>query len=122
MSESEQPIPNGRESLSPAPTSAVIPPEIESTLSRLSAYRAVKGVMILSRTSTSTDNGLGGGIVQCTGSIFEGEGGQRYARLVEGLVSSATRGVGECDEGVSPLIPIVFGQCEKVLMDRMNCG
>jgi len=113
MSESEQPIPNGRESLSPAPTSAVIPPEIESTLSRLSAYRAVKGVMILSRTSTSTDNGLGGGIVQCTGSIFEGEGGQRYAKLVEGLVSGATRGVGECDEGVSPLLSLVWADGRK---------
>jgi dynein light chain roadblock-type len=116
MSESEQPLPNGRESLSPAPTSAAIPPEIESTLSRLSAYRAVKGVMILSRTSTSADVGPGGGIVQCTGSIFEGEGGQRYARLVEGLVSGATRGVGECDEGVSHLTPIVSGQYEQALI------
>jgi dynein light chain roadblock-type len=64
--------------------------------------------MILSRTpveqtqtgSTANTNG-GGGIVQCTGNIFEGEGGQKYARLVEGLVSSAARGVGECDAGVS---------------------
>jgi dynein light chain roadblock-type len=72
--------------------------------------------MILSRTSTSTDVGPGGGIVQCTGSIFEGEGGQRYAKLVEGLVSGATRGVGECDEGVSHLTPIVSGQCEQALI------
>jgi len=112
MSEGESStLPNGRESLSPAPTSAIIPPEIESTLSRLSAYRAVKGVMILSRSpivssSTSTPES-GGGIVQCTGSIFEGEGGQRYARLVEGLVSGATKGVGECDEGVS--LPVTIG-------------
>lgn len=107
MSEIETSIPNGRESLSPAPTSAVIPPEIESTLSRLSGYRAVKGVMILSRTSSTTTiptDGTGGGIVQCTGSIFDGEGGQRYAKLVEGLVGCATRGVGECDEAVSPLL------------------
>ena len=41
--------------------------------------------------------------MQCTGSIFEGEGGQRYAKLVEGLVGGAARGVGECDEGVSHL-------------------
>jgi dynein light chain roadblock-type len=101
-------LPNGRESLSPAPLSATIPPEIEGTLARLSAYRSVRGVMILSRTpvdqtqtgSTTNTNG-GGGIVQCTGNIFEGEGGQKYARLVEGLVSSAARGVGECDAGVS---------------------
>ena len=117
MSESEAPQPNGRESLSPAPTSAVIPPEIESTLSRLSAYRAVKGVMILSHTST--DVGPGGGIVQCTGSIFEGEGGQRYAKLVEGLVAGAARGVGECDEGVSHLTTIASGRCTE-LMDRTN--
>jgi hypothetical protein len=60
--------------------------------------------MILSRTPTSTSTDVGGtsgGIVQCTGSTFDGEGGQRYARLVEGLVSGATRGVAECDEGVS---------------------
>jgi dynein light chain roadblock-type len=59
--------------------------------------------MILSRTpTTSADTGgSSGGIVQCTGSIFDGEGGQRYAKLVEGLVSGATRGVAECDEGVS---------------------
>ena len=119
MSESEAPQPNGRESLSPAPTSAVIPPEIESTLSRLSAYRAVKGVMILSRTSTDVDVGPGGGIVQCTGSIFEGEGGQRYAKLVEGLVAGAARGVGECDEGVSPLRPTASRQWRE-LMDRTN--
>jgi dynein light chain roadblock-type len=110
MSEGESstsaPLANGRESLSPAPTSAVVPPEIESTLSRLSAYRAVKGVMILSRSPVvSTESGGAGGIVQCTGSIFEGEGGGRYARLVEGLVSGATKGVGECDEGVSLLSP-----------------
>lgn len=102
-------LPNGRESISPAPTSAIIPPEIESTLSRLSAYRAVKGVMILSRSPiTSTSELGGGGIVQCTGSIFEGEGGQKYARLVEGLVSGATKGVAECDEGVSPLELFVY--------------
>jgi hypothetical protein len=61
--------------------------------------------MILSRqTSTSTTETAtmtNGGIVQCTGSIFEGESGQKYARLVEGLVGGAARGVGECDEGVS---------------------
>jgi hypothetical protein len=61
--------------------------------------------MILSRQTstlaTETATVANGGIVQCTGSIFEGESGQKYARLVEGLVGGAARGVGECDEGVS---------------------
>jgi len=57
--------------------------------------------------------------VQCTGSIFEGEGGQRYAKLVEGLVAGAARGVGECDEGVSHLTAIDSGRCIE-LMDRTN--
>ena len=69
--------------------------------------------MILSRTPITSIStipsdlaGASGGIVQCTGSIFEGEGGQRYAKLVEGLVSGATRGVADCDEGVSHLLPL----------------
>jgi dynein light chain roadblock-type len=102
---------NGPEPSPPPSIAATVPPEIESTLSRLSAYRSVRGVMILSRTLEQVTAGPGpsgsggGGIVQCTGNIFEGEGGQKYARLVEGLVSSAARGVGECDVGVglSPL-------------------
>jgi dynein light chain roadblock-type len=105
--------PNGlSDSTSVPPAAAPIPPEIESTLSRLSAYRSVKGVMILSRTpspsaaigqgSSSTGAGTGlGGIVQCTGSIFEEESGQRYATMVEALVAAAAKGVGECDQGVS---------------------
>lgn len=77
--------------------------------------------MILSRTPiTSIPTipsdlaGTSGGIVQCTGSIFEGEGGQRYAKLVEGLVSGATRGVAECDEGVSHLLPLLYTISRRV--------
>ena len=111
--------PNGLSDSTSMPPSAsiAVPPEIESTLSRLSAYRSVRGVMILSRapppTSSSTTGsssagaagsttaqGLGG-IVQCTGSIFEEESGQRYATMVEGLVAVAAKGVGERDQGVS---------------------
>lgn len=106
----------------PPSTSVVVPPEIESTLSRLSAYRSVKGVMILSRApapspssttgsapgSGTTASGLGG-IIQCTGAIFEDESGQRYATMVEGLVAAAAKGVGECDQGVSsPLMSTAF--------------
>ncbi|WVQ81076.1 hypothetical protein IAT38_003198 [Cryptococcus sp. DSM 104549] len=96
------------------PTPAPAPPEIESTLARLSAYRNVRGVMILTRTHVVGPNGapngaaLGaeagsssgdGGIVQSTGTVFEGESGRRYASAVEGIVLSVGRAVGECDEG-----------------------
>lgn len=75
-----------------------IPPEIQATLARLSAYRNVRGVMIISR---STVSGTSGGVVQSTGSIFEGDGGKKYARVVEGLAASVGTAVGEVDEGVS---------------------
>ena len=81
------------------------PPEIESTLARLSAYRNVRGVMILSRSTGDTD--VTGGIIQHTGSIFEGEKGRTYARVVEGLVKSVSSAVTEVDEGVcsGPFLP-----------------
>ena len=88
-------------------------PEIESTLSRLSAYRNVRGVMILSRPYTPSAPSSGtanaqpspvGGIVQSTGSVFEGESGKMYARAVEGVVLSVSRAVSEVDEGVSPAV------------------
>lgn len=102
-------------STSTLPTSIPPPPEIEATLSRLSAYRNVKGVMILSRSVLSTthltENGSSGastsssagrgGIVQSTGSVFEGEGGKKYAQAVEDVVARVSKAVGEVDEGVS---------------------
>ena len=75
-----------------------VPPEIEATLSRLSAYRNVRGVMILSRSSST---GSSGGLLQSTGSVFEGEDGKRYATVVEKLVATVGSAVGEVDEGVS---------------------
>lgn len=81
--------------------SVQLPPEIEATLSRLSSYRSVRGVMILSRTAGAGAGGGLGGIVQCTGSIFEEESGKKYATMVEGLVEAAAKGVAECDQGVS---------------------
>ncbi|WVF65433.1 hypothetical protein IAT40_000160 [Kwoniella sp. CBS 6097] len=103
----------------PAPALAAPPPEIESTLSRLSAYRNVRGVMVLSRasspsTSQPQTNGSnhpsssasisagaagGGGIIQTTGSVFEGDGGRKYAKAVEGIVSSVSKAIGDCEEG-----------------------
>ncbi|WWD21380.1 hypothetical protein CI109_105865 [Kwoniella shandongensis] len=104
--------------LSPAPS--VPPPEIDATLSRLSGYRNVRGVMILTRpppsplptsssssssnttappTTASTGGGVNGGIVQSTGTVFEGESGRKYAKAVESVVLSVTKAVGDCDEG-----------------------
>jgi hypothetical protein len=79
------------------------PPEIESTLARLSAYRNVRGVMIISRSSDIS--GAAGGVIQHTGSVFEGESGRKYARVVEGLVRSVSTAVTEVDEGVCALPP-----------------
>lgn len=84
--------PNGASS---PPTLAPPPPEIEATLQRLSAYRNVRGVMILAR-------GAGGsGIVQSTGAVFEGESGRRYAGALENVVTATAAAVGAVDEGVS---------------------
>jgi dynein light chain roadblock-type len=77
---------------------AQLPPEIESTLARLSAYRNVRGVMILTRGSAAA--GIAAGVVQSNGSVFEGESGKKYARVVEGLVASVEGAVAEVDEGV----------------------
>ena len=74
-----------------------IPSEVKATLSRLSAYRNVRGVMILSRRPVT---GGQRGIVQSSGAVFEGEGGRRYAQALEGVVDGVARAVGECDEGV----------------------
>lgn len=87
------------------------PPEIEATLSRLSAYRHVKGVMILSRSTPSPASanegpnpqfaGGQGGIVQSTGAAFEGESGRRYAHVVEEIVGQVAKAVEDVDAGVS---------------------
>ena len=89
----------------------VTPPEIEATLSRLAAYRNVRGVMILSRShpaaaSSSASAGQAAstlvpdGIVQSTGAVFEGESGKTYAAALHSVVEGVTRAVGECDPGV----------------------
>jgi len=89
---------------------APVPTEIEATLSRLSAYRNVRGAMILSRRSGEAggEDNRKGGIIQSIGAIFEGEGGRRYAKALEGVVASVGGAVGECDEGVS-------GEARKLL-------
>lgn len=95
MSESSFSVPNGHaEQLEHSQP----PSEIESTLARLSAYRNVRGVMIISRSSGLS--GPSGGVVQHNGSVFEGDSGKKYARVVEGLVRSVSAAVTEVDEGV----------------------
>lgn len=72
------------------PTSG--PDEVESTISRLSNYRNVHGVMILSRQ---------GGVIRTEGTAFEGDQGRVYARAVKGIVEGVRTGIVEVDEGVS---------------------
>ncbi|ODN83681.1 hypothetical protein L202_01777 [Cryptococcus amylolentus CBS 6039] len=81
---------------------------IESTLSQLSQYRNVRGVMVVARPSHPAKSGAEsrvregereGGIVQISGQAFEGEGGERYARVVERMVAGLEVAVDECEEG-----------------------
>ena len=59
--------------------------------------------MIISRGVLVGDSqdGLGTGIIQSTGAVFEGEDGSRYANALESVVAGVTRAVDECDQGVS---------------------
>lgn len=66
--------------------------EVESTISRLSNYRNVHGVMILSRQ---------GGLIRTEGTAFEGEPGKVYAKAVKGIVEGVRSGIAEVDEAVS---------------------
>lgn len=86
------------------------PPEIDVTFQRLSAYRNVRGVMVLARSAWSTATPAAGavsaasgtsGIVQSSGTVFEGESGRRYAGALEAVVNATAGAVAACDEGVS---------------------
>lgn len=70
-----------------------VPLEVQQTLTRLSAYKNVRGILITARAS--------GGIVQQSGTAFEGEKGKEYGRVVAGMVAAVSMGVGQLDEGVS---------------------
>jgi hypothetical protein len=65
---------------------------LEDTISRLSNYRNVHGVMILSRQ---------GGLIRTEGEAFEGDQGRTYAKAVKGIVEGVRAGVVEVDETVS---------------------
>ncbi|KAJ9113557.1 hypothetical protein QFC20_001908 [Naganishia adeliensis] len=80
MSSSSQPPP-------PPPSGT---DSLEDTISRLSNYRNVHGVMILSRQ---------GGLIRTEGEAFGGEQGRVYAKAVKGIVEGVRAGVVEVDEG-----------------------
>lgn len=65
---------------------------LEDTISRLSNYRNVHGVMILSRQ---------GGLIRTEGEAFGGEQGRVYAKAVKGIVEGVRARVVEVDERVS---------------------
>ena len=109
------PQPNGHAPSPDMDSGTDTPPEIEATLARLSAYRKVRGVMILSRapiasSSSSTrlsdaaagpsDNLRVSGILRRSGTVFDGEGGEKYARAVEDIVLSIGKAVASCEPGV----------------------
>lgn len=111
------------------------PPEIEATLARLSAYRNVRGVMILARSASSSagpSGPVGGesgdgpaegatspstspsGIIQSTGAVFEGESGRRYAGALEAVVTATAGAVAAVDEGVSLVLWMNGGEVGEV--------
>jgi dynein light chain roadblock-type len=126
--EVDPPVANGhtsRDATSNEIQQAPPPPHIEATLAQISSYRNVRGVMILSRTQVQSAavseqaGGHIGGVVHSTGSVFDGEGGRRYARTVETLVGNVSRAVGDCEEGVSKSIAH-WGAIPLCLDDRLT--
>ncbi|ODN90805.1 hypothetical protein L198_06122 [Cryptococcus wingfieldii CBS 7118] len=93
----------------PSPKTEKETASIVSTLSQLSQYRNVRGVMVIARPShlykqhgvesRVREGERDGGIVQISGQAFEGEGGERYARVVERMVAGIEVAVDECEEG-----------------------
>jgi len=71
--------------------SSVAPsPELDALLNRLTSHRAVRGVLILSR-----DNA----IIRHSGTMFEGEEGKKYAKVVGRVVRVVREGLNEVTEG-----------------------
>ncbi|KAL4073606.1 hypothetical protein J3A83DRAFT_2576398 [Scleroderma citrinum] len=77
---------------------STMPPELEQTLSMLSAHRSVLGYMLLSRGEQVS-------IIRHSGVVFEGEQGKRYAAVIRRIVESVQAGLeevsGEENEGDS---------------------
>lgn len=100
---------NATTSTATSTVDVVVPAEVENTLNRLSAYRHVRGVMILARSQASTPASSNndpnipatGGIIQFTGNVFEGDSGKKYAHALEGVVGTVAQAITDCEEGVS---------------------
>lgn len=63
-----------------------VPPEVESTLTRIMSARNVRGVMVLSKD---------GAMIRHTGPAFEGETGRNYAIAVKRIVDACRVGLEE---------------------------
>jgi len=83
----------GSSSGSAAPTIATpVPPEVESSLTRIMSTRNVRGVMVLSKD---------GAMIRHTGSAFEGEAGRNYAVAVKRIVDACRVGLEEAHGGTN---------------------
>ncbi|TFK34007.1 hypothetical protein BDQ12DRAFT_614152 [Crucibulum laeve] len=67
-------------------------PELEQTLSMLSAHRSVLGYLLITR-------GLHPSIIRHSGVVFEGEHGRKYAAVVGRIVESVQGGLEELNPG-----------------------
>ncbi|KAF9226029.1 hypothetical protein BS17DRAFT_794368 [Gyrodon lividus] len=65
-----------------------MPPELEQTLTMLSAHRSVLGYLLLSRGDQVS-------IIRHSGVVFEGEQGRKYAGVIGRIVESVQGGLEE---------------------------
>jgi hypothetical protein len=101
------------DSSEPGASATPVPPEVESTLSRISSHRNVRGVMVLSRD---------GPVIRYSGAIFDGDHGRRYAGAVKKIVDTCKTGLDEVAEGgvcISPPVCIETRTYADVLTPRM---
>ncbi|TDL21989.1 hypothetical protein BD410DRAFT_789069 [Rickenella mellea] len=82
------PISPLKPSTSTASSSIPTPPELEQTLSMLSAHRTVLGYLLLSRTTPVS-------IIRHSGVVFDGESGRKYAGAIGRIVESVRQGLEE---------------------------
>ncbi|KAH7912771.1 hypothetical protein BJ138DRAFT_1147619 [Hygrophoropsis aurantiaca] len=72
------------------PSAQAMPPELEQTLSMLSAHRSVLGYLLLSRGDPGQVC-----IIRHSGVVFEGEQGRKYASVIGRIVESVQTGLEE---------------------------
>lgn len=110
--------------MSPTASQPPLPEDVTTTISRLSAYKNVHGVLILSRSggliraegpafedgdddADGEEEGDSGGVIGGAKEVREGTGvregqGSKYARVVAGIVDAVRSGLEEIDDSVSP--------------------